>query len=73
MNHYISDTGLPHTFCTRAKISTKKLFVQKFIAAEVEDVNHAVLIIYAKTSFSLDPLTSKVAIDRDSLTSTNFK
>ena len=65
--------GVNPYFCTREKISTKKLFVRKFSAAEVEDVNWAVFIIYAKTSFSLDPLTSKIAIYRDSLTSTIFK
>ena len=40
----------PH-FLQQGKISTKKLFVRKFSVAEVEDVNCAVLIIYAKTSF----------------------
>ena len=52
---------------------TKIIFVRKFSAAEVEDVNCAVFIIYAKTSFLVDPPTSKVAIYRDSLTSTIFK
>ena len=45
----------------------------RYGAVEVEDVNCAVFIIYAKTSFSVGPLTSKVAIYRDSLTSTIFK
>ena len=54
------------------------LFVRKFSAAEVERfrwswkvklwmLNCPVFIIYAKTSFSVDPLSSKVAIYRNSL------
>ena len=73
MSHYISDVDKPTLFGAEQKFLPKKLFVRKFSAAEVEDVNCAVFIIYAKISFSLDLLTSKVAIYCDTLTSAIWK
>ena len=78
MNHDISGVGWFHTFFTEQKNLPSKIVVPKFSAAVVEKfwksrkvklwtMNYAIFIVYTKTHFLEDPLTSNNAKYHDSL------